>query len=60
MADEKIEAEKTSEKLLTQSQVDAIVQDRLAREKAKFSDYEDLRNFKLEHSTQLEAATRKN
>ena len=51
--------EKISEKLLTQSQVDAIVQDRLAREKAKFSDYEDLRNFKLEHSKQLEAATQK-
>ena len=47
------------EKLLTQTQVDAIVQDRLAREKAKFSDYEDLRKFKVEHERELEAATQK-
>ena len=31
------------EKTLTQSEVDKIVQDRLARERAKFSDYDDLR-----------------
>ena len=50
---------KTDEKLLTQSQVDAIVQDRLAKEKAKYSDYEDLRKFRSEHEKQLEAATQK-
>jgi hypothetical protein len=47
------------EKLLTQSQVDAIVQDRLAREKAKYSNYDDLVKFKTEHEKNLEAATQK-
>lgn len=32
------------EKLLTQSQVDAIVQDRLGREKQKYADYDALKN----------------
>ena len=50
---------KQEEKLLTQAQVDAIVQDRLAREKSKYSDYEDLRKFKTEHEKNLEAATQK-
>ena len=40
--------QKGDEKLLTQAQVDAIVQDRLAREKAKFVDYDDLKKFKTE------------
>lgn len=47
------------EKLLTQAQVDAIVQDRLAREKAKYSNYDDLVKFKTEHEKNLEAATQK-
>jgi len=51
-------AEKTRD-TLTQDKVDAIVQDRLAREKAKFSDYDDLRKFKTEHEKQLDAAKTK-
>lgn len=47
------------EKLLTQSQVDAIIQDRLAREKAKYAGYDDLVKFKTEHEKNLEAATQK-
>lgn len=50
---------KGEEKLLTQVQVDAIVQDRLAREKAKFADYDDLRKFRTEHEKQLELSTQK-
>lgn len=50
---------KANEKLLTQAQVDAIIQDRLAREKAKYSDYEDLRKFRTEHEKELEAANQK-
>jgi hypothetical protein len=60
MAEETKQVEnKEQEKLLAQSQVDAIVQDRLARERAKFSDYEDLKKFRSEHEKQLEAATQK-
>jgi YesN/AraC family two-component response regulator len=47
------------EKTLTQTQVDAIVQERLARERAKFADYEDLRKFRTEHEQKLEQATQK-
>jgi len=43
------------EKLLPQSQVDVIVQDRLAREKAKYADYEDLKKFKTEHEKAQDA-----
>ncbi len=53
------EAAKGQEKLLTQAQVDAIVQDRLAREKSKYSDYDDLRKFKSEHERQLDEAKTK-
>ncbi len=53
------EEAKGKEKLLTQAQVDAIVQDRLAREKSKYSDYEDLRKFKSEYEKQLDAKTQK-
>lgn len=54
------EGEQTpQEKLLTQAQVDAIVQDRLAREKSKYSDYEDLKKFKSEHERQLDEAKTK-
>lgn len=51
--------DKGGEKLLTQAQVDAVVQDRLARERAKYADYDDLRKFRTEHEKQLEAATQK-
>jgi len=51
--------DKGGEKLLTQVQVDAIVQDRLAREKAKFSNYDDLVKFKSEHEKKLEEASQK-
>ena len=56
VVDEKVE-DKGAEKLLTQAQVDAVVQDRLARERAKFADYDDLRTFKSQHEKELEAAT---
>lgn len=48
-----------NEKTLTQAQVDAIVQDRLAREKAKYSNYDDLVKFKTEHEKNLDAAKQK-
>ncbi len=51
--------DKSAEKLLNQSQVDAIVQDRLAREKAKYAGYDDLVKFKTEHEKNLEVATQK-
>jgi len=59
MAEDTKTDQKQDEKLLPQSQVDAIVQDRLARERAKFSDYDDLKKFKTEHEKQLEVATQK-
>jgi hypothetical protein len=46
MAEEIVKKE--DEKMLSQMQVDAIVQERLSRERAKFSDYDDLRKFKTE------------
>lgn len=57
MAEEKKEEikQETQEKLLSQAQVDAVVQDRLARERAKFSDYEDLKKFKSEYEKNLDA-----
>lgn len=58
MSDEQKEV-KAEEKLLPQSQVDAIVQDRLARERAKFANYEDLVKFKNEHEKKIEEATQK-
>jgi hypothetical protein len=54
-----IEGGEGSEKLLTQSQVDAIVQERLAREKAKYSGYDELVKFKTEHEKSIEVATQK-
>ncbi len=42
-----------------QVRVDAIIQERLAREKAKYSDYEDLRKFRTEHEKQLDVAKQK-
>ena len=38
-----------------QKAVDSIVQDRLARERSKFSDYEELRKFKAEFEKQQDA-----
>jgi len=38
-----IEAPKGSEKTFTQEQLDHVVQERIAREKAKFADYDDLK-----------------
>lgn len=48
-----------NEKLLTQAQVDAIVQDRLAREKSKYVGYDDLVKFKTDHEKNLDAAKQK-
>lgn len=38
-----------------QKAIDAIVQERIARERSKFSDYEDLRKFKTEYEKQQDA-----
>lgn len=48
-----------SEKLLSQTDVDRIVQERLGRERAKFSDYDELAKFKTEHQKNMEAQTQK-
>jgi hypothetical protein len=56
---DKAAGDKGQEKLLTQAQVDAIVQDRLARDRAHYADYDDLKKFKAEHEKELEAATQK-
>jgi hypothetical protein len=53
--DKAAEIKPVADKLLTQEQVDAVVQDRLARERAKFSDYEDLRKFKTEFEKSQDA-----
>jgi len=42
-----------------QDAVNAIVQDRLAREKDKYRDYDDLVKFKTDHQKQLDAQTQK-
>lgn len=49
------EAGNNTEKTLTQAEVDRVVQERLAREREKFADYEDLRG-KAAKLDQLEAA----
>lgn len=49
------EAGNSTEKMLSQSEVDRVVQERLAREREKFADYEDLKG-KAEKLDQLEAA----
>lgn len=43
MADEKTANTTESERTFTQSEMDAIISDRLKRERAKYSDYEDLK-----------------
>lgn len=45
-----------AEKTFTQAEVDAIVGERLGREKAKFADYEDLKNKAAEYDRQQEAS----
>lgn len=50
-----VASDKVQDKLLTQAQVDAIVQDRLARERGKYSDYEDLKKFKTEFEKNQDA-----
>ena len=55
---DQIIAEKTKG-ALTQDRVDAIVEERLARQKSKYSDYEDLQKFKSQHEKELEQATQK-
>ena len=42
-----------------QEAVNAIVQDRLAREREKYKDYDDLAKFKTEHQKQLDAQAQK-
>jgi len=61
MADKEVKEtqEQPQEKMLPQTQVNAIVEERLARERQKYADYEDLRKFKTEHEKQLEKATQK-
>lgn len=44
------------DKTFTQAEVDAIIGDRLAREKAKYSDYEDLKTKAEEYDRQQEAS----
>jgi len=44
---------------LTQDKVDAIVQDRLARERAKYPDYDTLVKFKTDYEKTLDAKTQK-
>jgi hypothetical protein len=42
---EQNEQQSSSEKFIPQEQVNKIVQERLMREREKFSDYEDLKKF---------------
>ena len=50
---------KATEGLLTQDKVDTVVKERLAREQAKYADYDSLRQFKTEHEKQLDAVKTK-
>ncbi|MDD3947409.1 MAG: hypothetical protein PHI19_06180 [Clostridia bacterium] len=51
--------DKGAGKTFTQDQLDAIVQDRLSRERKKFADYDDLAKFKQEHDKNVEATKEK-
>ena len=54
------EAAKGAEsKSFSKDQVNQIVEDRLSRERSKFSDYDDLRTFKIEHQKQVDAQAQK-
>jgi hypothetical protein len=46
-------------KTFTQEQINVIVQDRLSREREKFSDYEDLKKFRTEHEKKLDETKQK-
>jgi hypothetical protein len=46
-------------KTFTQDQLNQIVEDRLARERTKYVDYDELRTFKTEHQKQLDVQTQK-
>jgi len=46
-------------KQFSEEQVNAIVQDRLAREKSKYSDYDELKKFRADHEKEKEALTQK-
>lgn len=50
---------KGQDKTFTQTDVDTIVQERVARERKKYADYEDLRKFKDSHEQENEAARTK-
>ncbi len=45
---------------LIQPKIDSIVKDRLERERGKYSDYEDLQKFKIEHEKNAESDKQKN
>ena len=51
--------DKNKDKKFTQTDLDAIVQERLARERNKYKDYDDLKKFKDEHEKNTEAAQTK-
>jgi hypothetical protein len=51
--------DKGVDKGLSQDAVNAIVQERLSREREKFKDYDDLVKFKSEHQKQVDAQTQK-
>jgi len=46
--------DKGGEAKFSQADLDRVVQERLSREKSKYSDYEDLRKFRDEHSKEQE------
>ena len=47
------------EKKFTQADIDKVVLERLARERNKYQDYEDLKKFKMEHEKNTEEAKQK-
>lgn len=51
--------EKTTEKMIPETEVNRIVQDRLNRDRAKYADYEDLRNKVAEYEKHKETLTQK-
>lgn len=60
MPEEKNNAQTQQEEpKLTQAQVDSIVKERVAREREKYADYDDLKKFKTEHEKQLDAEKQK-
>lgn len=53
------ELQDPQEKLVPQSQINKIVQERLSREREKYSDYEELRKFKQQYEEQTQQAQQK-